>query len=414
MSKRGGGTAAFLIAGTAAFMAALDTLVITTALPTIRAELSASLESLEWTVNAYTLVYAVCLLAAAVIGDRFGRRRVFLTGLVLFTAASAAAALSVILYGNWQGIFWINVPIGLVLTPLAVRLLAESHGPYAKLDVRGLLLVVAGLFGIVFGLIRAASVGWAHPEVGGPVAAGVLLLVWFARWERRAAHPVLPPHLFRKRGFALSNLLALLLQGGMMGAVFLFVQFLQNVLGYPPLDAGLRTLPCTLMPVLVAPLAGAFGERLGVRRLLVAAAVMQAAALAWFAIVAGSAVPYLELLPGLVAAGVGMGLFFALGIRQTMDFVSAAEHGVASGVNNAMRQIGIVMGVAVLSGVFATAGGYGSAQAFVSGLRAALWTGAVIVSAAAVVALLIPAATSRGAEPGETGTPRSATALVTE
>ncbi|GLW12416.1 MFS transporter [Microtetraspora sp. NBRC 13810] len=453
MSKRGSGVATFLIAGTAAFMAALDTLVVTTALPSIRTELAASLESLEWTVNAYTLTYAVCLLAAAVVGDRFGRRRVFLAGLAVFTAASAAAALAgsvealiaarvvqglgasviipltltlvvvsvpqerrgrviagfgamiglgialgpwiggaVIGHGSWQGVFWINVPLGLILLPLAARFLAESRGPHDRLDTRGVALVVAGLFGVVFGLIRSTTLGWAHPQVLAPIAAGALVLVWFARWERRAAHPIVPPTLFRNRGFVLSNVLALLVQGGVLGSVFLLTQFLQNVLAYPPFEAGVRTLPWTMLPVLVAPVAGVLGERLGVRGLMVAGAALQGVALAWFAVVVSPAVPYALLLPGMVVAGAGMGLFFALGARQMLDFVPPAQEGVASGANNAMRQTGIVMGVAVLSSVFAATGGYGSAASFVAGLRPALWTGSAILAAAVVVALLIPAA----------------------
>ncbi|MFC4534985.1 DHA2 family efflux MFS transporter permease subunit [Sphaerisporangium dianthi] len=452
MSVRGGSVLTFLIAGVAAFMAALDTLVVTTALPTLREDLGASLESLEWTVNVYTLVYAVCLLAAAVVGDRFGRRRVFIIGVVLFTAASAAAGLAgsigvllaartvqgvgasviiplaltlvvtavpaerrgaaiagfggmiglgialgpwiggaVIRYGDWQGIFWINVPLGILLLPAAARFLGESRGPYNRLDVRGTLLIMAGLFGLVFGLIRSTTLGWTDPQVFSPIVAGMVVLAGFALWERRAPNPVIPPHLVRSRGFALSNLVALLVQGGMLGAVFLLTQFLQNVLRYSPLDAGVRTLPWTMMPVLVAPLTGVFGERLGVRRLMVASTVLQGAALAWFALVISPAVSYSLLLPGMVVAGVGMGLFFALAARQTLDFVSKAEQGVASGVNNAMRQIGIVIGVAVLSGVFATAGGYGSAEAFVSGLHPALWAGTAILATAAFAALLVPA-----------------------
>ncbi|MDF5752455.1 DHA2 family efflux MFS transporter permease subunit [Spongiactinospora sp. TRM90649] len=453
--------ATFLITGAAAFMAALDTLVVTTALPTIRAGLGASLESLEWTVNAYTLVYAVFLLAAAALGDRFGRRRVFVAGLTVFTLASAAAALAgsasalivartiqglgasvivplaltlvvvtsparlrgrviagfggmiglgialgpwiggaVIRLGNWEAVFWINVPVGLLLIPLAVWFLPESRGPYGGLDVRGLALVVTGLFGVVFGLIRGTSLSWTHPQALGPLLAGALVLACFARWERRAAHPVLPPHLFRDRGFALSNLLAMFVQGGVMGAVFLLTQFLQNVLGYQPLEAGVRTLPWTLMPVLVAPLAGVLGDRMGVRRLMTAGALLQGIALAWFAVVASPSVGYPVLLPAMLVAGIGMGVFFGLAARQAMDFVSASEEGVASGVNNAMRQVGIVLGVAVLSSVFAAAGGYGSPAAFVSGLRPALWTATGVLAVAVVVALLVPARPATGGSPG--------------
>jgi EmrB/QacA subfamily drug resistance transporter len=446
----------FLIAGAASFMAALDTLVVTTALPTIREQFGASLESMEWTVNVFTLCYAVFLLTAAALGDRFGRKRVFVLGLVLFTGSSAAAALAgsigllvlaraiqglgtamiiplaltllvsatpperrgaaiaglggmvglgialgpwiggaVVQYGSWQAVFWINVPVGLVLVPLAALLLAEGGRVQRRLDVRGILLMMAGLFGVVFGLIRSVTLGWSHVQVLPPIVAGVAVLVAFAWWERVAPEPVLPPRLFRSRGFTLSNVVSTLVQGGMLGAVFLLTQFLQLVLAYGPLDAGVRTLPWTLLPAVVAPLAGVFGERLGVRRLMVASAILQGAALACFAVVVAPAVPYALLWPGMVVAGAGMGLFYAVAARQPLDFVAPAEEGLAAGVNNAMRQIGIVLGVAVLAGVFAAGGGYGTPALFVSGLRAALWVGAAILAVAAVAAWLVPAVPAR-------------------
>jgi EmrB/QacA subfamily drug resistance transporter len=460
MSSRRGGLVTFLIAGLAAFMTALDNLVVTTALPTIQRQFRASLEGLEWTVNSYTLTYAVCLLTAAVLGDRFGRRRVFVTGLLVFTTASATAASAgsvgvlvasravqgigaalvfplaltlvvtaapparrglaiagfggmsglgialgpwigglIVEYGDWQWVFWINVPIGLVLAPLAARLLGAGRGPHDRLDVRGTVLVTAGLFGIVYGLIRSVRLGWLHPQVVLSVLAGLAILAVFVRWERRAAYPIIPPRLFRSRGFTLSNAVALLVQGGMFGAVFLLTQFLQNALRHTPLRAGAMTLPWTMMPLLVAPAAGVFGDRIGPRRLLTAGALLQAAALAWFAVVSTTDVAYVVLLPGMVVAGVGMGLFFALAARVAMDYVSTDEEGLASGVNNAMRQIGVVLGVAVLSAVFATAGGYAAPARFVAGLHPALWAGTAIVLLGAVVAMLVPRPVS--ATPGE-------------
>ncbi|GAA0392638.1 MFS transporter [Microbispora corallina] len=451
MSVRGGALATFLITGTAAFMASLDNLIVTTALPTIRRDLHASLESLEWTVNAYTLSFAILLLGAAILGDRFGRRTVFVAGVALFTVASAAAALSgtagmlvaarvlqgvggsvifplsltlvvtavgerrrgiaiaglsgmsglaialgpwvggmIVQLGDWHWVFWLNVPIGVLLLPLALARLAESHGPYARLDVRGTLLVTGGLLGVVYGLVRSSALGWGDAQVVGSLAAGAALLAATVAWERRAPHPVLPPHLFRRRGFTLSNAVALLVQGGMFGAVFLLTQYLQNVLAYSPVQAGLRTLPWTAMPLLVAPLAGIFGERLGVRRLMIAGCALQAASLGWLAVVAEPGVSYLLLLPAMVVAGAGMGLFFALSARQTLDFASPSEEGLASGVNNALRQVGVVLGVAVLAEVFAVTGGYATAASFTSGLRAALWGGAAMVAAATLCAALVP------------------------
>jgi EmrB/QacA subfamily drug resistance transporter len=298
----------------------------------------------------------------------------------------------VVEFGNWHWIFWINVPLGIVLVPLALRWLRESHGPYSRLDVRGTLLVTGGLLGVVYGLVRSSALGWRDGQVLGAAAVGLLLLAGFLGWERRAANPVVPPRLFRNRGFTLSNMIALLVQAGVFGSVFLLVQYLQNVLHYSPLSAGLRTLPWTVMPVFVAPAAAIFSERLGVRRLMVASTALQALALGWLAVAVTPAVPYLALLPALLLGGVGMGLFFALSARQTLDFVSTDEEGVASGVNNAMRQVGTVLGVATLAGVFASAGGgYDTAAGFVDGLRPALWLGTVALAGAVLAAYLIPA-----------------------
>jgi EmrB/QacA subfamily drug resistance transporter len=452
MGTRGSILPTFLIAGVATFMAALDNLVVATALPTIRDEFHTTLESLEWTVNAYTLTFAVLLLTAAILGDRYGRRAVFVGGIALFTLGSALAAMSgsagmlvaaravqgiggsvifplgltlvvqavspqrrgvaiaalsgtagigialgpligglVVEYGNWHWIFWLNVPLGVLLIPLALRWLRESHGPYTRLDVRGAVLVTAGILGVVFGLVRSSALGWGDAQVIGAVLLGLVLLAGFVAWEQRADSPVVPPHLFRRRGFTLSNLVALLTQGGVFGSTFLLVQYLQNVLHYAPMSAGLRTLPWTVMPVFVAPVAAIFGERLGIRRLVVGSALLQAVALAWLAVAVSPTVPYLVLLPGLVLGGAGMGLFLALSARQTLDFVSPAEEGVASGVNNAMRQVGVVLGVATLAGIFAgSGGGYDTVQHFVHGLRPALWVGTVALLGAVLAAALTP------------------------
>ncbi|MFC0435586.1 DHA2 family efflux MFS transporter permease subunit [Kutzneria buriramensis] len=451
MSKSGSGPTTFALTGVAAFMASMDNLVVTTALPRLRADLHASLESLEWTVSAYTLTFAVFLLTAAIVGDRFGRKRIFTTGIAVFTAASALAALSdsagmliaaraiqgvggsvifplaltmlvravptrrrglaiaglsgmsglaialgplvgglIVEYGDWHWIFWINVPIGVVLVPLAAVLLRESHGPHSRLDVRGTVLVTLAMVGVGYGLVRASSLGWGNPQVPLSIAAGLVLFAVFGWWERRAAMPVVPPQLFRSRGFTLSNLVSLLAQGGMFGAVFLLTQFLQNVLAYPPMTAGLRTLPWTLMPVITAPLTAMLANRFGVRRLLIVSALVMAAALGAFALVVSTNTPYLELLPAMVLAGVGMGMFFALGARQTLDFVTPEQEGVASGMNNATRQLGVVLGIATLSGVFAANGGYATAATFVRGLEPALWFGTAVLVVAAVVQSLVP------------------------
>jgi EmrB/QacA subfamily drug resistance transporter len=457
MSTHGGGRSTFVITGCAAFMASLDNLVVTTALPTIRARFHTSLESLEWTVNAYTLTFAVLLLTAAILGDRFGRRTVFVGGIAIFTLGSALAALStsagmlvlaravqgvggsvifplaltllvqsvaperrgiaiaglsgmsglaialgpwvggmVVQLGDWHWIFWLNVPIGLVLIPAALRLLRQSHGPYSRLDVTGTVLVTAAALGIVYALVRSGRLGWLDPEVLLPLACGIALLISFARWESRVPNPVVPPAMFQRRGFALTNLSALLIQGGMFGAVFLLTQFLQDGLHYRPMTAGLSTLPWTFMPVLVVPAAAIFAGRFGVHRLMVAGAVLQTVALAWLAVVSSPTVAYPILLPAMVVAGLGMGLFFALNARQMLDFTQADEEGVASGINNALRQLGVVLGIAVLSGVFTgTGGSLHTASAFATGLRPALWVATAILAIAIAATGLTPAALAR-------------------
>jgi EmrB/QacA subfamily drug resistance transporter len=457
MTTRGGGLSTFLVAGSAAFMASLDNLVVTTALPTIRDRFHTTLENLEWTVNAYTLTFAVLLLTAAILGDRFGRRTVFTVGVAIFTLGSALAALStsaqmlvlaraiqgvggsvlfplaltlvvqavrserrglaiaglsgmsglaialgpwvggvIVQLGDWHWIFWLNVPIGLVLIPAALAVLRESHGPYTRLDVVGTVLVTGASLGIVYALVRSGRLGWLNPEVLLPLAGGIALGVAFIRWERRVPNPVVPPAMFRRRGFALTSLTALLIQGGMFGAVFLLSQFLQDALHYRPMSAGLRTLPWTFMPVLVAPAAAIFAGRLGVRRLMVVGAALQTVALAWFAVVASPSVGYLVLLPAMIIAGIGMGLFFALNPRQMLDFATVDEEGVASGLNNTLRQVGVVLGIAVLSGIFAgTGGSFRTASTFTTGLRPALWAATAILAAAVAATWLTPAAPAR-------------------
>lgn len=452
MAMRGNGRSTLLIAGVASFMASLDNLVVTTALPTIRDQFHTSLENLEWTVDAYTLTFAALLLAAAILGDRFGRRSVFVTGIAVFTIGSALAALStspgmlvlarviqgtggsvifplgltfvvqavqprrrgaaiaglsamsglgialgpwiggaIVQFSNWHWVFWINVPIGAVVAPAALRWLRNSHGPYARLDVAGTLLVTGGFLGIVYGLIQSDNLGWASIQVLLPVIAGLALLAAFVVCEHRVDNPVMPPRLFRSRGFTLTNVVAFLIQGGTFGSVFLLVQFLQDAQHYRPVAAGVRTLPWTLMPLLVVPLAAVLAPRLGLRRLMVISAVLQGAALGWLAFIVSGTVAYALILPALVAAGVGMGLYFALNARQMLEFVTTDEEGVASGVNAAARQIGVVLGVAVFSRIFAGEGGaYGSPAAFVSGLQPALWAAAGVLAIAVAAAVFTP------------------------
>jgi len=441
----------FIVTSAALFMGSLDNLVVTTALPAIRAHLHASLAGLQWTVNAYTLTFAVLLLTGATLGERYGRRRVFVAGLGLFTAGSAAAAVApsidwlivarsvqgvgaavvipltltllsaavppqrrglalgawgavgglaiaigplvggaVVEGASWQWIFWLNVPIGIALLPIARLRLAESRGPASRLDLPGLVLASLGLFGVVLGVVRGNDHGWTSVSVLSPLVAGGLLVAAFVAWEMRAPEPMLPLRLFRSRGFTVTNIASLLMFFGMFGSIFLLAQFLQTVQHYSPLQAGLRTLPWTGMPVLIAPIAGSLSDRIGGRPLLAAGLALQAAGLGWLAAVSSPTVSYAALVPAFVVSGVGMSLFFAPVANVVLGSVRRDEEGIASGANNAIRELGGVFGIAVLGAVFSAHGGYTSGQAFVSGVSAAVWVGAAAVAAAACGALLLP------------------------
>jgi EmrB/QacA subfamily drug resistance transporter len=440
------------VSSLAIFMVSLDNLVVTNALTSIREDLGASLEALEWTVNAYTLAFAVFLLTGAALGDRFGRRRMFLVGLGIFTAASAAAALApstdaligaravqglgaailaplsltllstaapaekrglalgiwsgvsglgvalgplvggAVIEGiSWQWIFWLNIPVGLVLAPLAVRRLGESHGPAGRLDIAGLGLASAGLLGVVYGVVRGNPSGWGSLEVVGSIATGAALLALFVAWELRAQAPMLPLRFFRSRQFAATNGVSFAMTFGIFGSIFLLAQFFQSVQGYSPLEAGLRTLPWTGMPMLVAPIAGILSDRLGSRPLMATGLFLQAIAITWLAVVSEPDVAYSMLVPAFVLGGTGMAMVFAPAANAVLSAVRPEEAGQASGANNAIRELGGVLGVAVLAAIFTGAGGFETPQAFVDGLVPAMWAGAGVLVAGGLAALLIPA-----------------------
>jgi EmrB/QacA subfamily drug resistance transporter len=448
----------YVVTSVAAFMVALDNLVVTMALPSIRDHLHASLQSLEWTVNAYTLTFAVLLLPAAALGDRLGRRRVFVGGLALFTIASAAAALApnagvliaaravqgvggaavlplsltlltsavpaarrgaalgvwgamsglavalgpllggAITQGaSWQFIFWLNVPIGLVIAPLAARRLPESYGTARRLDLPGLVLVSTGLFGIVLGLVRGNDAGWTSTSVLGSMVLGGALLMGFLLRERTTSDPMLPLGLFRSRQFSSANAASLLMSIGMFGSIFLLSQFLQAGLGYSPLSAGLRTLPWTAMPVLIAPLAGPLSDRIGGKPLLTTGLFLQAGGLLWLAANLGLGMSYGAMVLPFILCGIGMALFFVPVASVVMGSVPAAEQGVASGTNNGFRELGGVLGISGLAAVFSAHGSLVSPQAMLAGIQPAVVVGAVVLAAAGVVALALPGRRSRTA-----------------
>ena len=406
----------FVVTSIALFMVVLDNLVVSTALPVIRVDLGASIEELEWTVNAYTLTFAVFLLTGAALGDRFGRKRMFMLGVGIFTAASAAAALApsadwliaaravqglgaaivtpltltilsaavprnrrgvalgawsgiaglavamgplvggAVVDGiSWQWIFWLNVPVGLVLLPLATQL-RESTGPDKALDLPGLGLASVGLLGIVWGSIHGNGDGWTSPQIVGALALGVVGLAAFVAWELRTREPMLPMGFFRDRAFAAANAASLAMYFGMFGSIFLLTQFFQTAQGYSPLESGLRVLPWTIMPMFVAPIAGALSDRIGGRPLMAAGLGLQAIGLGWIAAVSTATVDYSSLVLPFVLSGIGMALFFAPVANVVLSAVRPEQEGKASGANNAIREVGGVLGVAVLASIFARAG----------------------------------------------------------
>jgi EmrB/QacA subfamily drug resistance transporter len=439
------------LTATALFMVVLDNLVVATALPVIRVDLDATIEELEWTVNAYTLTFAVFLLTGAALGDRFGRRRMLALGIALFTVASAGAALAptmealitaraiqgiggamvmpltltilsdafpaerrgialglwgavggiavasgplvggLVIEGlSWQWIFWLNVPIGIALLVPTLRRLRETNGPDKALDLPGLALVSVGLLGLVWALVNGNSNGWTSVGILGALTVGVGSLVAFVAWEVRTPEPMLPMRFFRKRAFAAANAAALFMNFGMFGAIFLLVQFFQTAQGYSPLEAGLRILPWTLMPMVVAPIAGALSDRIGGRGLMATGLALQALGLGWSAAVMHATVAYSSVVLPFVVTGIGMGMFFAPLANVVLGSVRGEEEGKASGANSAVREVGGVLGVAVLASIFARTGGYATPETFVDGLVPATFVGAGVVAIGALLALVVP------------------------
>jgi EmrB/QacA subfamily drug resistance transporter len=433
-------------------MAALDTLVVSTALSTIRLHLHASVEQLEWTVNAYNLSFAVLLITAAAVGDRFGRRNFYAAGLGLFAAASAACALApnvglliaartvqgagaaliatlglallseafpaerrgaaigifsaitglavasgplvggAIVQGiSWEWIFWVNVPIGLLAIPLVLTRMRESHGPPSALDIRGLALVTLAALGVVWGLVRGNQTGWGSIEVLASLTVGVLLIAGFVWWELRVREPMLPMRFFRSRAFSAGNAAIFFTFASLFGTVFFYAQLLQTGLGYGPLGAGLRLLPYTATFMTVAPIAGALADRIGERPLLVGGLTLQTLGMAWLALIAKPELAYSHMLAPFIIAGVGVSMAIPAAQNSVVGSVASEALGKAAGVNSMMRELGGVFGIAAAVAVFAATGGYASAQAFTDGFGPAIGVSAGLALAGALAALALPA-----------------------
>jgi EmrB/QacA subfamily drug resistance transporter len=435
----------------AALMVALDALVVTTALSTIRSQLHASLAQLEWTVNAYTLSFAVLLMIGAVLGDRFGRRRLFAAGLGLFTAASAACALApdagaliaaravqgagaamvaplalallsaafpperraqalgifsgvtglAVLGGPivggaitqgiaWEWIFWLNVPIGVLAIPLVIRRIEETFGPKTALDVGGLGLVSGAALGLVWGLVRGNSAGWGSPEVLLALAGGTLSALAFVVWERRAAEPMLPMGFFGSRSFSSGNAAIFLLTASLFGAVFFVAQFLQIAQGHTPLDAGVRMLPLTATLFVVAPVAGGQIKRLGERPFIVGGLLLQAIGLAWLALIAKPGLGFASTVAPLILTGAGPSLALPATQSAVVGAVSPQHVGKASGTFTTLRQLGAAFGVAIAVAVFAGIGSYASPHAFSDGFAPAIGVAAALAFAGGIAGWAMP------------------------
>lgn len=442
---------AIMAASLPVFMATLDNLVVTNALPVMHKALGASVEELQWIVNAYSLSFAAFMLLAVGLGDRFGRRHVFIAGLAIFTLASAAAAVSTepsqliaaravqgvgsaalmplsltLLVGsvsdklrplaigiwggvsglgvalgpliggavvegwNWEAIFWLNVPIGVVSVPLALAALPNSFGARVRADVVGLLLSGFGLLALVFGIVRGNDAGWSSAAVLSALIGGGVLLLVFVLWESRVAAPLLPLRLFRDRSFTVANLIGLAFSFGIFGSVFILIQFLQVVQGHGPLAAGVMTMPWTLAPMFVAPVAGLLAPRLGTRTLMTVGLALLTAGMFWLAGVLSATVPYESLVPGFIAAGIGMGLVFAPMSTAVLANMRAEDHAKASGTNSTLREIGVALGVAVLTAVFTGAGGKLTPTGYVDAAIPAIYVGASVLVLATLVAWLLP------------------------
>jgi EmrB/QacA subfamily drug resistance transporter len=443
------------LTGIGSLMAALDTVVVSTALTTIHRDLGASVEQLEWTVNAYNLSFAVLLITAAALGDRFGRRKMYATGLTLFAAASAACALApdigwliaaraiqgagaalvmplaltllsaafpperrgaaigifsaitgiavasgplvggAVVQGiDWEWIFWLNVPVGLIAAPLVLTRMEESFGGDTRLDIRGLALITGGVLGIVWGLVRGNSTGWGSVEVIASLVAGLTLAGGFVVWELRAEEPMLPIDFFRSRAFSAGNAAIFCTFGSLFSCVFFFPQLLQIVLGADPLQAGLRLLPWTGTFITIAPVAGAMADRIGERPLMVTGLTMQAAGAIWLATVADTQIAYSQILGPFLLCGVGISMAIPAAQNSVVGSIAVEQIGKAAGANSMMRELGGVFGIALAVAVFAGAGSYLSPHEFITGFGPAVWVSAAIALAGAAAGLALPGRTT--------------------
>jgi EmrB/QacA subfamily drug resistance transporter len=452
----------------ATFMVALDALVVITALPSIGRDLHAGASTLQWTINGYGLTWAAGIIAAAALGDLFGRRKIYLLGIALFTAASAVCAVApnidiliaartvqglgaavilplslTILAGvfppekrgtmigiwggigglaiatgpliggaltqslSWHWVFWINVPLGVIVGALVATRIVESHGPSRRLDLPGIALITSGAVVLIWSLVRTGETGWGSPSVIVGLLLGVVLLVVFTGWERRAPEPMLPLSLFRNSSFAAANVTSFMMTAALLSASVYLTQYFQLVRGQSPFNAGVHLLPMMAMPLFVAPLAGLLSDRVGQRILIVTGLIAETVGLCWFVLSASLHSSYVELIVPLILTGAGLAMALATAPTAALSAVQPAEMGKASGANSTLTRFGGAFGVAITTAVFAGHGHLGSPASALDGIRPALYVTAVFALLGALAGVAIrPAAPRRApAVPVQPGQP---------
>ena len=393
---------AVALTGASLFMITLDNLIVLSTLPSMQRDLGVSIDRLQWVVDAYILSFAVLMLTGAALGDRYGRRRMLVVGLLVFTASSAAGALSndltqlvvaravqglgaallmpitltllsaafpperrtaalglwssiaglgvalgpllggvIVETLDWHWIFWINVPVGLAAAALAPRRLTESRGAQVPLDLPGLALASGGLLGIVWATTRGNADGWTSPSTLARLRDR-RRCCWArsSAQERRSAAPMLPLGLFRRPGFAAANGAGFGLHFTMFAAFFLIIQYLTQVHGDSALAAGVETLPWTLLPLAVSPFTGALGGRIGSRPMIVGGLLLLAAGTAGAAFAMGVGASYAALVAPLVAIGLGIALVLPNVASAALGSALPEHIGKASGTNSTFRQLG--------------------------------------------------------------------------
>lgn len=438
----------------ALFMAMLDNLVLGVALPSIQESFDASISDLEWFTNAYTLAFAVLLIPFSILGENFGRKRMFLIGVILFTLGSVFSGLSgspielilsrclqgiggaaivplsltlvhhvfteetraaamgiwsgisglglsvgplvggLITEGlPWQLIFWVNVPVGIAALLLGLWWLPESKGKSKPINLLSILLLGAGMFGIIFGLQEGNIRGWDSMIVVGSLAGGVLLLLLFSIFESRRRVPFIRFDFFRSSRYTALILAGFLMNAGIFGTIFLLTLFLQQAQGYSPLEAGVREMLWTGFTMIAAPLAGLAVTRFGTKPVLTIGLLLQTIGVAGFAIMIftfGADFPFGYFAPFMILAGTGMGLSFTPLAHGILSSVPEESSGEASGVSNATRELGGVFGIAICTMIFQSGSAITSPESFSEHIVPSL-TGASVflVIAIGIVAVLV-------------------------